>query len=120
MDQSIQVSILVPFFMVEKYVGRCVESLFTQTYANIEYIFVNDYFPYRPDLLVGSTDPYFPNTPAMGLYYKIANVSYGSENNNIVDFVNYNNSESTNFNSYIGPILEIRKVGNIATTSTEE
>lgn len=45
MDQSIKVSILVPFFMVEKYVGRCVESLFTQTYANIEYIFVNDCSP---------------------------------------------------------------------------
>lgn len=42
MDQNIKVSILVPFYKVENYVGRCVESLFTQTYANIEYVFVND------------------------------------------------------------------------------
>ena len=45
MEQNIKVSILVPFYNVEKYVGRCVESLFTQTYKNIEYVFVNDCTP---------------------------------------------------------------------------
>lgn len=45
MNQNAKVSILVPFYNVEKYVGRCVESLFTQTYQNIEYVFVNDCTP---------------------------------------------------------------------------
>lgn len=45
MKQDIKVSILVPFYKVEEYVGRCVESLFTQTYKNIEYVFVNDCTP---------------------------------------------------------------------------
>ena len=45
MEHNVKVSILVPFYNVEKYVGRCVESLFTQTYQNIEYIFVNDCSP---------------------------------------------------------------------------
>lgn len=37
-----RVSICVPIYGVEKYITRCVESLFNQTYENIEYIFVND------------------------------------------------------------------------------
>lgn len=47
MENSVKVSILVPFYNVEKYVGRCVDSLFTQTYSNIEYVFVNDCTPDR-------------------------------------------------------------------------
>lgn len=45
MERSIKVSVLVPFYKVEKYVGRCIESIFTQTYKNIEYVFVNDCTP---------------------------------------------------------------------------
>lgn len=33
------VSILVPIYNVEKYIDRCVRSLFEQTYGNIEYVF---------------------------------------------------------------------------------
>ena len=36
------VSVLVPIYNVEKYIQRCAESLFEQTYVNIEYIFVDD------------------------------------------------------------------------------
>ena len=36
------VSICIPIFGVEDYIERCSRSLFSQTYTNIEYIFVND------------------------------------------------------------------------------
>ena len=42
MNKDIKVSILVPFYKVENYVGKCVESLFCQTYKNIEIIVVDD------------------------------------------------------------------------------
>ena len=43
MMNNIAVSIIVPIYNVEKYIERCVRSLFEQTLGNIEYIFVDDY-----------------------------------------------------------------------------
>lgn len=37
-----KVSILIPVYGVEKYIERCARSVFEQTYADLEYIFVND------------------------------------------------------------------------------
>lgn len=37
-----KVSVCVPIYNVEKYIEKCVRSLFEQTLDDIEYIFVND------------------------------------------------------------------------------
>lgn len=43
---SIKVSVIIPVYKVEKYIERCVISLFTQTMREgIEFIFVNDHTP---------------------------------------------------------------------------
>ena len=39
------VSILVPVYNVSNYIERCAQSLFQQTFENIEYVFVNDCTP---------------------------------------------------------------------------
>ena len=44
-DSCFKVSILVPIYGVERYIERCVRSLFMQTYQNVEYVFVNDCTP---------------------------------------------------------------------------
>ncbi|MCR4569080.1 MAG: glycosyltransferase [Bacteroidales bacterium] len=41
------VSVIVPFYGVEKYIQRCAESLFAQTYKDIEFIFIDDGSPDR-------------------------------------------------------------------------
>lgn len=40
-----KVSVIIPIFGVEKYIQRCVESLFNQTLHDIEFIFINDCTP---------------------------------------------------------------------------
>ena len=40
-----KVSLLVPVYGVEKYIEKCVVSLFEQTYDNLEYVFVDDCSP---------------------------------------------------------------------------
>lgn len=42
MDNAIKISIIVPVYGVEKYIGDCIESICTQTWKNIEIILVDD------------------------------------------------------------------------------
>ncbi len=37
-----KVSIMVPFYQVERYIERCARSILHQSYHNIEYIFIDD------------------------------------------------------------------------------
>ena len=39
------ISVIVPIYNVEKYIGKCARSLFEQTLRDVEYIFVNDGTP---------------------------------------------------------------------------
>lgn len=45
MDQQIKVSILMPIYKVEQYLEKTLNSIFTQTYPYLDYVFVNDCSP---------------------------------------------------------------------------
>ena len=40
-------SILIPVYNVEKYIERCMRSVFAQNYQDIECVLVNDSTPYK-------------------------------------------------------------------------
>ncbi|MBR6054933.1 MAG: glycosyltransferase [Bacteroidales bacterium] len=42
MKESPSVSVIVPVYNAEKYIRRCCESIFSQTYENLEVVIVND------------------------------------------------------------------------------
>lgn len=42
MNERVKVSVIVPIYNVEKYIGKCILSIIEQTYKNIEIILVDD------------------------------------------------------------------------------
>ena len=44
-ENNIKVSVIVPVYNVEQYLGQCLDSLVNQTLAEIEIIVVNDGSP---------------------------------------------------------------------------
>lgn len=45
LENDIKVSVIVPIYNVEKYLGKCIESIIEQTYSNLEIILVDDGSP---------------------------------------------------------------------------
>ncbi len=44
-SKMLKISLLIPIYGVERYIEKCVHSLFSQTAKNVEYIFVDDCSP---------------------------------------------------------------------------
>lgn len=55
MDQQIKVSILMPIYKVEQYLEKTLNSIFTQTYPYLDYVFVNDCSPDNSLLVLTET-----------------------------------------------------------------
>ena len=55
------VSIIVPIYNVEKYLRRCLDSLVSQTYQNIEIICVNDGSTDNSQLIIEEYKCKFPD-----------------------------------------------------------
>ena len=76
-----KVSVIVPIYNVEKYLEKCINSIISQTYSNIEIILVND----------GSTDSSelickkYENTDKRIRYYKKENGGLSSARNYGID-----------------------------------
>ena len=95
------VSIVVPIYKVEKYLARCVNSLTSQTYKNIEIILVDDG---SPDNCPKMCDEYAKNDKRIKVIHKkngglsdARNVGLGLSRGEYIAFVDSDDYVSTNF-----------------------
>lgn len=77
-DMSIDVSVIVPVYNVERYIKQCLESIINQTYKNIEIILVDD----------GSTDK--SNIIIKKYIKENSNIKYIKQNNSGVSVARNN------------------------------
>ena len=70
-----KVSVIVPIYKVEKYIEKCVRSLFEQTLEDIEYIFVNDC---TPDNSIKILQKVLMDYPVREKFVKIVNLEVNS------------------------------------------
>ena len=56
-----KVSVVVPIYKVEQFIGRCVKSLLEQTLCEVEYIFVDDASPDRSIEILQDVIAQYPN-----------------------------------------------------------
>ena len=61
MNTRPKISVIVPVYNVEKYVEKCVRSLFGQTLGDIQYIFVDDASPDKSIEVIKKTLKDYPD-----------------------------------------------------------
>ncbi len=77
-----KVSIIVPIYNVEKYIERCVVSLFEQDFDDIEYVFVNDCTPDNSvDILQKVIEKHPNRKPYINIIHHKQNKGLGSARN---------------------------------------
>lgn len=80
------VSILVPVYNVEKYIGRCAESLFAQTYGDLEFLFVDDCTPDRSVDVLRSVIARYPDREGqVRLLRNSVNMGIGAVRQRLID-----------------------------------
>lgn len=61
MDESNLVTIIVPVYDVEKYIGRCLDSILLQDYTNIEILCIDDCSPDNSALIIHDYEKKYDN-----------------------------------------------------------
>ena len=81
-----KISVLVPVYGVEKYIARCAESLFGQTYADLEFVFVDDCTPdHSIDVLRSVMARYPARQAQVRIIYNEKNSGIGAVRQKLID-----------------------------------
>ena len=82
------VTVIVPVYGVEKYIAECAESLFSQTYSDIEYVFCDDCTPDRSiELLREVVERYPERKERVRIVHNDTNMGIGTTRKRLVSEV---------------------------------
>ncbi len=82
------VTVIVPVYGVEKYIAECAESLFSQTYSDIEYVFCDDCTPDRSiELLREIVERYPERKERVRIVHNDTNMGIGTTRKRLVSEV---------------------------------
>ena len=80
------VSCLIPIFKTERYIERCARSLFSQTYSNLEFVFVDDCSPDKSvDVLESVLSDYPARQAQVRIIHHSSNKGLASARNTLVN-----------------------------------
>lgn len=80
------VSILVPIYGVEEYIERCAQSIFEQTYSNLEFVFVDDASPDKSVEILQRVISCYPNWEGrITIIHHDKNLGLAAARNTLVD-----------------------------------
>lgn len=80
------VSCLIPIFKTERYIERCARSLFSQTYSNLEFIFVDDCSPDKSiDVLESVLNDYPVRRAQVKIIHHSSNKGLASARNTLLN-----------------------------------
>ena len=61
MEKNIRISVIVPTYNVEKYIGKCLDSLVKQDYDNYDVIVINDGSPFGEQEIIDEYVSQYPD-----------------------------------------------------------
>ena len=82
MNETVKVSVILPVYNVEPYIGKCLESLRSQTLKELEFIFVDDK---STDRSISIVEDAAKEDPRIRILYNDENVGPGPSRNRGID-----------------------------------
>ena len=81
------ISLIVPCFNGEKYINRCIDSILSQTYNDIELILINDGSTDNTDSLIKNRISEIKKTISRFIYLEQKNQGVGAACNNAFKYI---------------------------------
>ena len=97
---SPRISVIIPVYNVEPYIGRCVESLQAQTFKDLEFVFVDDC---SPDGSMAAVEAWAAEDPRVRVIRNERNLGEGPSRNRGIEAARGDYLASADPDDYVSP-----------------